>query len=88
MARRLGARWLGLSRLGMGLGRLGPWFRMGLGLGIGLVGSRLGLGLVPLLELAALCLQRLGTLVVRQSGLCLRLSLLIISAAECCRLAA
>lgn len=68
MVRRLGLPWLG-----MGLGRLGTRFR----LGIGMVGSRLGMGLESILVLAVVFVQRLGTMVVRESRLCLRLSTLI-----------
>jgi hypothetical protein len=66
------ARRLGLSRLGMGLGQLGTRLR----LGIGMVGARLGMGLESILVLAVVFLQCVGTVVVRKSWLCLRLSVL------------
>lgn len=63
------ARWLGLSGLGMG------WLGLRLRLGIGMVGSRMGLRLGSVLGLAALLVQRLGT-VVWQSWVCLQLRIL------------
>lgn len=72
MARRLGLSWLGL-----GMGWLGSWLR--LGLGRRLVGAVV-LGMESLLGLAVVLLQRLGTVVVWQLRIRRRLSVLMRSA--------